>query len=217
MEIAEEYELNVDLESTNVVHEYVQQITTDWKFLEERAMLNGFEIWIDHDVLNFKKRQWDQKSEYNLKPGENIIEMWFRQSLGEQINNQVFRAWDAMQKQPLVAKANGVALDRSNGGTTGSEVLEENFGNARSLNYNIPVFSANELESVALNGLSNKVKRFITGEGLCSGMPELIPGKLVELKDFGELFSGLYYLSQVKHIVESDGFQTQITVERNSQ
>ena len=48
------------------------------------------------------------------------------------------------------------------------------------------------------------------------GMPQLFPGEIVKVEDMGKIFSGNYFLTQVTHIIDENGFRTRTAIERGS-
>jgi phage protein D len=50
------------------------------------------------------------------------------------------------------------------------------------------------------------------GRGLCIGLPEIVPGRFIELKKLDSDLDGKYYIKNVDHNLGADGFSTSFSV-----
>jgi phage protein D len=58
-------------------------------------------------------------------------------------------------------------------------------------------------------------RRFVTGRGVAETDPRLRVGASADLDGLGPLFSGKYYVAEVRHLFDgADGLRTQFTAER---
>ena len=53
---------------------------------------------------------------------------------------------------------------------------------------------------------------FISGEGECIGIPELIPGRYLKIDGGDELTNGTYFLTKVYHRFRTDEYTTAFEV-----
>ena len=49
---------------------------------------------------------------------------------------------------------------------------------------------------------------FVSGSGICVGLPELIPGRYVTIEGADAKSNGTYFITKVRHLFELNGFQT---------
>jgi hypothetical protein len=58
-------------------------------------------------------------------------------------------------------------------------------------------------------------RRFVVGHGTAETSSDLRVGSYVDLKGLGPLFSGKYYLSEVRHLFDNrNGLRSEFTAER---
>lgn len=215
-QIAQEAGLQADVEITPVIYDYVQQIESDWRFLKKLASANGYELYVLFDTVVFKPSDGTSTSTHSLKRGRELLNLSLRLSGAGQPNTHVVRGWDAGQKQPLVAKITPASSTLSPPGKKlGAEITSEVLGECRTAVFDSPVASQNEAEHLAEAQFRNKARSFVTGSGWCLGNPEMKAGDNVELINMGSRFSGLYYLTQVNHIISNEGYRTRFCIERN--
>ncbi|MFW9817698.1 MAG: phage late control D family protein [Candidatus Thorarchaeota archaeon] len=216
-QLAREAGLQAEVERTPIIHEYLQQTGSDWRFLKNRAEANGYELFVQFNRLFFRRPDPSKTAPISLKRGRDLIRLNLRLSAVDQPNLHVVRGWDARQKKPLVAKATPPTFAMAAAGTkTGAQLTARAFGESRSITFNTPVFSQNEAEQLVKAQFSSRAKHFIQGEGLCRGMPEMKAGHKIDLLNMGKRFSGLYYLTRVTHLINKNGYRTQFSMERNA-
>lgn len=58
-------------------------------------------------------------------------------------------------------------------------------------------------------------RRLRTGSGSVIGLPELVPGRYLEIDDVDESMKGIYYISSVSHSFSIDGFVSNFTIGRD--
>ena len=61
----------------------------------------------------------------------------------------------------------------------------------------------------------NMSYRFGTASFTLFGIPEIIPGKFIQTKDMGDAASNKFYVTNVRHKFNADGFQTIVTAQAN--
>lgn len=216
-QIANEAGLSAEVEQTSATHEFLQQTGSDWRFLKSRAIANGYELFIEFDKLIFKKPNATASTMHKLKRNTDIINLNLRLSVVDQPNLHVVRGWDAIQKQPLTATSTATSSEvQPAGKNLGAKISSDAFGDGRTVTFDIPVMSQNEAENLAKAEFQNLARKFIQGEGTCLGKPEMKAGEIVELQNMGEKFSGNYYITRVTHIINSNGYRTKFTIERNA-
>jgi phage protein D len=74
------------------------------------------------------------------------------------------------------------------------------------------VFSQAEADQRAKAALNERAKDFLTGDGESMGLPELRPGRNVELAGLGAPFSKTYYIQQATHKIDTNGYRTRFKV-----
>ncbi|RMD99108.1 MAG: hypothetical protein D6814_06175, partial [Calditrichaeota bacterium] len=85
-----------------------------------------------------------------------------------------------------------------------------------SLTFDAAVGSPDEARRLAEAEFRRLAQKFIIGEGTCFGKPDMQVGEWVELLNIGERFKGPYYLTQVRHVIDVNGYFTHFSIERNA-
>jgi hypothetical protein len=149
-----------------------------------------------------------------------VHEAQFSLSTVRQVARVEVRGWDPKRKKAIVGKAE--ASDLSFGGQPGWKATgqalygKEDAGKVLTI-VDRPVDSKEEADAVAKSIFNQLSLEFITGEADFPGDPAVKPGDVVEMKAFGERFSGKYLVTQATHLMNprSTGFTTRIKFVRN--
>lgn len=149
-----------------------------------------------------------------------VHEAHFSLSTVRQVTRVEVRGWDPKRKKAIVGKAE--ASDLSFGGEPGWKATgkalygKDNAGKVFTI-VDRPVESKEEADAIARAVFNQLSMDFLTGEADFAGQPTVKPGDLVEMRAFGERFSGKYLVIQVTHILNprTTGYITRIKFARN--
>ena len=203
---------SVTADSTSEVHDWVfQDNQTNWEFLSERAARNGFRLYAKGErELCFKKVSDSADGNVELDWGKDLRSFRPRVSASQQVDEVVVRGWDPKRKQAIVGtyrQPSGMPNVGRNG--SGGEVARQAFGSAKMVVVDRPVTSTKEAEDIARSVCDSIGSTYLTGDGLCYGMPNLKPGMTVEIKNIGQKFSGKYYITTTTHTyTPAEGYTT---------
>lgn len=130
------------------------------------------------------------------------------------------RGWDPKKKKNIVGVAE--ESDYNFGGTPGWKATGKALYGSDSKGKVLtivdhPVDSKEEADSIAKAIFNQLSMDFITGEAEFQGNPDITTDQIVELKQFGERFSGKYLIIGCTHIINpaSTGYTTTIRFVRN--
>jgi phage protein D/phage baseplate assembly protein gpV len=199
--IAGDHGLTSDADVTDTVHEYVVQWNmTDMEFLQERARRNGYRVYADAAKLYFKQEQNVGAPVLTLTLGGDIISFRPRVSLAQQVTSVAVRGWDIKQKAAL----NGTATTNSNlnqggiGGIGSAKISTVAATEPFSIiDHNL--LDATDAQKYAEGVLAGINRTFIEGEISFQGSALVVPGKLIEIKNVGDIFNGEYVVTTVQH------------------
>jgi phage protein D len=217
-QIARELNLRAQVEDTQIVHEYVLQANkTDIDFLLGRARLIRYEVVFEANTLNFRKAANDQNKVIELKYGLTLKSFYPRLSTMQQVSEVIVQGWDPKTKQPIVGRARqGDENRKMSGGNLGVAIAEQAFFNTTRAFTDIPVFTDGEANQIAKGKFNDMAIAFVAGEGEAIGNTDICAGCVVELTGLGQRFSGPYYVTSSKHVVDQRGYTTKFTVTRNA-
>jgi len=217
-QIAQDWKLTPEVESTDITHEYIlQNNQTDREFLLERARLNRYEVRVENKALYFQRPKEDTSHISTLMYGDNLIDFYPRLTTIHQANKVVVRDWNPQEKSEVVGEASvGDESTKMGGSRTGGDTVSRIAGESLLSIHREKVITREEAEARARNYFNKMAMEFINGEGSCIGNPEVKAGQVIELTELGTRFSGLYYVTSSKHIINEKGYTTYFCVKRSA-
>jgi len=217
-QIASALGLSADVEDTQVTHEYLlQDNMTDIDFLLERATRIRYELLIEDGTLRFRKAANDKNKTVSLEYRRTLRSFYPRLSTASQVSEVLVQGWDVKAKKAITGRAqSGDAVSKMGGQQLGASITEGAFFAAKNVVTDKPVFSEGEANQIAKGMFNDMAVEFITGEGTAVGNKDIKAGAVVELKKLGQRFSGLYYVTSATHTIDTTGYYTKFTVERNA-
>jgi uncharacterized protein len=212
--LSSDNQLQGQVDDTSAKHEHIfQHNQTDLEFIRLRAARNGYNVWVEEKKLFFKKRV-TAESGVELKGGigaENLERFTPKLSLASQAKKVQVRGWDYQKKEKILGEATSIP---SLGSKTG---VSEAKDTAVYVAADVPVFSKEVADKIAMSILEERSMGFITAEGQCKGEPKLKPALQVKIDVGCDRFNGKYYLTAVRHSFSpTAGFRTEFRVRRNA-
>ncbi len=210
-DVAQEYGLDVQADSTTVVHEHVfQDHQTDMEFVLERARRAGYFAYVENGTLNFR-RPSSQNSVTTLQWGQNLTNFRARLSSAEQVTRSEVHGWDVMQKETITGSQDTpLGTPTVNSQSHGGDMAEDAFGvTAEEIINNRPVSTQGEADMLAQTSLNERCQAFFHAEGRCRGNPAVRAGKEVEISGIGDRFSGRYLITRAIHTYDVSGYVTE--------
>ena len=213
-DIAQEYGLEVQVDSTTVVHEHVfQDHQTDMEFVLDRARRAGYFAYVENGTLNFRLPS-SQSSVATLEWGENLTDFRARFTSAEQVTRSEVHGWDVMQKQTISGSQDTPqGAPTVNNQSHGGDMAENAFGvTAEEFISNRPVATQGEADMLAQTALNDRCQAFFQAEGECRGNPAVRAGKEVEISGIGDRFSGRYLITRAVHRYDVSGYTTRFEI-----
>lgn len=215
--IARDYGLQANIDASGPTYRILAQVNqSDLAFLRERARSIDAELWLDGSNLFVQTRSKRNNGTIQLNYGGDLEEIKLVADLAGQRTSVSVNGWDVAGKSALTYQATEQAISSElSGDSSGISILKSAFGERKeSLVHTVPL-SSREAQAEAEAVLRMTARRFITAQGTAQGNAKLNVGSYVNLQGLGPLFSGKYYLTQVKHVFDgSKGFKTEFYGER---
>lgn len=189
---------------------------SDLAFLRERARSIDAEVWVEGAALHAAHRRDRRTSGATLVLGARLREFSVLADLAGQRTAVTANGWDVAGKAALTHEATEAVISGELGSDeSGVGILQAKFGGRKeSLAHGVPLTSA-EVQAQAEAMFRHSARRFVMGRGVAETDPLLRVGRDIELQGLGPLFSGKYYLAEVRHRFDgSRGLRTEFTVER---
>ncbi|MGQ9674626.1 MAG: VgrG-related protein [Chloroflexota bacterium] len=210
--IAQEANLQPNVESTSHVYDYVfQDNQTNWEFLVGRANRIGFEVFVVDRTLHFRRPPQAQQP-IELELGDNLLSVQVRMGVPGQTKEVIVKGWDPKTKKEIVGLAKSSQAAPKIGERRSADQLGQRFGPSSLVLTNQPVYTQAEADSLAQAVLDEITAGFVQLEGVCLGNPKLKPGARVQLKGMGQRFAGEYYVSSTTHLITMEGYTTSFVV-----
>ena len=216
-QLASDLGLIPDVEDSREVHPYLLQLNqTDIDFLLTRARAIGYELLVDDRTLHFRKRKHDRGKTVTLTFTHGLLTFYAYLSTADQVSEVTVRGWDPKAQQALVGRARPADVTgKMQGSEVGPAAAQRLFGTRVRTIIDQPVTTQNEADLLARGVLNEMALGYITGEGTAVGNPAIRAGTVIELGGLGTRFSGLYYVTHVRHVLDGP-FLTHIQVRRNA-
>ena len=176
----------------------------DWKFLNLMARRFGVTLFAVAGELIFDNVTSNTSPIMTLSFDKGLYSFQKRVSLAHQVGKVVILGRDVNQKA-IKGEASSVSIGGS--GKTASQLVPD-LKNATLREFSEYVRTQQECKQVAQSRLDGIAMRLVSGGGTCVGIPELIPGRYLEIDGLDAKSNGTYFLTKVRHLFEQDGYQT---------
>jgi phage protein D len=214
-ELASFHNLGEAIETTAEQHPQIEQNQEgDWDFLEKLAKRNHFQLYVDEGKqLHFHPPNDDVSAAIELAWGRGLLSFKPEANIARQVSKVEVYGWDPRRKKAFVGKA--TAGEES--GLTGRSAGQRLNGYVRhpdkrpTLRVRQPCFSQSEADARAKAAFNERAKEFLTGEGEVIGLPDVRPDRRIKLTELGS-FSKTYYVNEVVHKIDANGYRTRFKV-----
>ena len=216
-QVANEHGLSPSIDVTGPTYKVLAQVNqSDLAFLRERARAIDAELWMDGSTLHAQSHTKRNGGTLEATYGGDLREFSVLADLAEQRTSVSVNGWDVASKAGLQYEAtDSIISGELNGDSSGASILSSALGQRKeALVHTVPLTSQ-EAQAEAEAFFKMSARRFVTGRGIADANSQLQVGSFVNLLGLGPLFSGKYYLSEVKHLFDGTcGIRTEFTAER---
>jgi phage protein D/phage baseplate assembly protein gpV len=188
------------IDDTDVVHQHFQQSAeSDWEFLNRIALDSDREIVADDRSVHFRKAGEGSGSPIRLAWGNTLLTFRPRMTAIQQTSSVDVRGWDAKNKAVINGSAQVQSANSSPGGKTPSDVISAINATPKVLISDRTVESTSAANEIAKSRVSRQADSFVEAEGTIFGNPNVKAGCKVQIEGVGQLFSGVYVVTQTTH------------------
>lgn len=196
--ILAEYGLSADIESTDYTfHELLQFQCTDWDFLVTRAEVNGFFISVDKDDISIGPPDFDQEASEAVNFGSTLLSLDAEIDASLQLSGVTARTWDYSKTESTEIEAS--SQNPKTPGNLDFSDLQDVFGNDPLIMDSVSKQPDEVLQKWADSTLMRHELAKVRGRAQFTGIPQVLPGKLIELQGLGDRFNGIAFVSGVRH------------------
>ena len=182
----------------------VKEQLDDWRYLQLMAQRYGASLMVVDGEMVFDTTMSNTKEILTLTMGVGLERFCKRVSLAHQVGEVEIYGRDVNQK-PIHAAVNTVTVGE---GSKSAAQIVSAFKKASLREYSEFARSEEECRKLAQNRLNGIAMGFVSGDGQCVGIPELIPGRYLKIDGSDKSINGLYYLTKVRHVFSEAGYHT---------
>ncbi len=217
-QLASQHGLTPSVDVSGPTHKVLAQVNqSDLAFIRERCRGLDAELWMEGRTLHVKTRSARASGQpLKLGKGNELREFSVLADLAGQRSSVTVSGWDVQGKQEVKHEAGDSVLSGELGNDeSGASVLSARLGERKeSVAHTVPL-SSQEAQARAESYFKLLARRFVVGRGVAQTDARLRVGSRVELDGLGPLFSGKYYLAEVKHLFDRAwGMRTEFVAER---
>ena len=216
-QLAGDHGLTPNVSVTGPSYTVLAQVNqSDLAFLRDRARAIGAELWMEGTALNAKSRANRNAATLQMTHGATLREFSVLADLAGQRTTVTVSGWDVSGKSGLKYDATDSTISGElNGDTSGPSILSSALGDRKeALAHTVPLTSQ-EAQTEAEAFFRMTARRFVVGRGVAETDSKLRAGASVELSGLGPLFTGKYYVSEVRHLFDgAKGIRTEFAAER---
>ncbi|MDR3766862.1 MAG: hypothetical protein Q3Y08_07490 [Butyricicoccus sp.] len=188
----------------------VKEQVDDWTFLNTMANRYGASLFVINGEIIFDDMLTNTKPLIKLGIRGGLRNFTKRVSLAHQVGKVEIWGRDVNQK-PIKGTANKVTAGSGLSGDSAAELVPA-LKSAVLREYSEFVRTKEECDKLAQNRLNGIAMGLVSGEGSCIGIPEMIPGRYIEIEGMDKSTSGTYFISKVRHRFDQDGYSTTFEV-----
>ena len=171
---------------------------------------------MDGSTLNVKEHTGRNSGTLRLSYNNELRSFSVLADLSGQRTSVLANGWDVAGKTGIQHEATDSVISAElNGDTSGVSLLRSALGERKeSLAHTVPLTSQ-EAQATAETFFKLSARRFVAGRGVAQTDPRMRVGGYVDLQGLGPLFTGKYYLTDVRHLFDGkQGLRTEFTGER---
>lgn len=216
-QIASDHGLSPSVDVPGPTYKVLAQVNqSDLAFIRDRARAVDAELWMEGDTLNAKSHTGRNGTDLEMKYGNQLRDFTVLADLAMQRTSVAVNGWDVSSKSALQHEASdSVISEELNGDTSGVSILQSALGARKeSLAHTVPL-NHDEAKYEAEAFFKMSARRFVVGRGVAETNASLRVGTKLDLQGLGPLFTGKYYVVEVKHIFDTGkGLRTEFRSER---
>jgi len=216
-QIANDHGLSPSVDLTGPTYKVLAQVNqSDLAFIRERARSIDAEVWMEGNTLNAKSHTGRNGADLQMTYGNQLRGFTVLADLAMQRTSVSVNGWDISSKSALTYEATESAISSElNGDTSGVSILQSALGARKeALAHTVPL-NQEEARHEAEAFFKMSARRFVVGRGEAQTTAKLRAGTKLDLQGLGRLFTGKYYVVEVKHIFDRvKGLRTEFRSER---
>ena len=189
----------------------IKEKIDDYRYLCFLAELFHMQFFVLNGEIIFDTLMSNTKPLMKLTLGISLLAFSKTLTLRKQVGKVIVYGIDPTTKKPI----SGEATSTSVSGSAGKEASElaSSFKDVVEKETNHFVSTPEECQKLAQARFDARAFGFVNGRGRCLGIPDLIPGRYIELDGLDKQSDDIYFITKVSHRYSSDqGYFTSFEV-----
>ncbi len=180
----------------------IQNEIDDYKFLCFLAEMFNLSFFVVNGEIVFKNVMSATRTLIKLVLGVSLMSFSKTVSVREQVGKVIVYSIDPKTKQPIKGEAKSTS--RPGAGDEAGD-LARGFNKIVEDEVNFLVYTPDECKKLAQARFDARAFSLVKGQGRCVGIPEIIPGRYIELAGFDKDSSDVYFITKVTHEYSREG------------
>lgn len=183
---------------------------SDYDFIVRVAKKLGYEFFVSQETLYFRKKRIKKDPLITMSHKDLIVNLEANYNVMGMVNSVEVRSLNDKTGQLIraIAKSNAVYSNSSDA----ARVTQK----ASKIIIDPTITSDSQAQDRANVELDNLLWKFGIFKIKTIGVPELIPGRFIRIKDLSENINKKVYVTKVMHSISSQGFKTYIEARLDS-
>ncbi len=194
--------------STTLKREIQQNKETDYAFLCRLARTVNFEFFVSAGKVYFRKPAYsDTIPTVTLEWGSVLLEFEQERNLAKYVSKVTVKGYD--DNEHKVVESTASSSTKVGSGSKKPESLASTLSASKTVIIDYEINTVDEAKDRAEAELNQRSMNFIIGYGRCIGLPEIVPGKFVEIKKLDTSVDNKYYVTKVIHKINNGEYRTE--------
>ncbi len=208
--------MDKDVKSVSFKHkQLVQYQTTDWDFILQRADLNGLFCTVENGKVLVREPDLSQEPVVAVQFGSTVMELDAEMDARLQYKSVKSQAWSFTDQSNTEAEAQNPNVQLN--GNIKSQDLAKTINLPALTLKNGGKLTETELKNQANAELLKSQLSKIRGRVRLQGIPQLLPGKLIQINGIGERFKGKAFISGVRHQIANGNWESDVQIGYNAE
>ena len=170
--------------------------SSDWDYLVIRAEANNFFVTTLQNKVTVKSFDFSASPSCAIDAAQSAIEVDLELNGENTFSEFNFTSWDP--KNQAITSVSGSMADPASFGNLTSQTIAEGLSVPKLNKFTSASVSTEELTAYSKSWISKSALSKIQGKITIPGTTRLLPGDLVELKNFGDRFDGDAFVSKIE-------------------
>lgn len=193
--------------TTTLKREIQQNNETDYAFVCRLARSIHFEFFALAGTVYFRKPTYSSNTPVVIfEWGSVVLSFEQEQNLSKYVSSVTVKGYDDQKHEVIESTASSSTSVGS--GSKKPESFLSTLSSAKMVMTDYEINTVDEAKVRAEAELNYRSMGFITGRGKCVGLPEIVPGKFIEIKNFDSTVDNKYYVTKVIHRFNDGDFYT---------